>query len=429
MQTCIRVCGLALVLTGACAASVTAEVFRVAEMTTTQIERLDRTRTAVIMPGGILEEHGPYLPAYTDGYVNEFVSNRLAQAIAARPGWSVLMFPPLPIGVNGAQTLAGMLRYPGTYDVRETTLRDVYLDLSSALGDQGFRWIFVVSWHGAPPHHRALDQASLYFRARYDGRLVHLPGLLPVVDCQSTGSQPCPSSPLSADALAEEGFSPHAGVHEHGRVLFVRPDLVDPGYRSARSFTARGVSDLWRVSRQEGWAGYWGAPRHATAEDGRIRMEAFADRHVNFALRILDGLDDGELPRYASVWGPVWGSAFLWIVAALTFVWMALALRWALGFRNWRGRVRTQAERRLTLVVRHILPVLLMMGASILVLLGLRMLGYSLWMLRLPPDMGYPLMLLAVFTLLAAPLKLAVVAVSARRAARAAPDSVGESGA
>lgn len=47
------------------------QVLRAATMTTTDFAQLDRARTAVILPGGILEEHGPYLPSYSDGFVNE----------------------------------------------------------------------------------------------------------------------------------------------------------------------------------------------------------------------------------------------------------------------------------------------------------------------------------------------------------------------
>jgi hypothetical protein len=32
----------------------------------TRIEKLDRSKTVVIVPGGILEEHGPYLPSGSD---------------------------------------------------------------------------------------------------------------------------------------------------------------------------------------------------------------------------------------------------------------------------------------------------------------------------------------------------------------------------
>ncbi len=48
-----------------------AAVLHVAELTTGQIRDLDRAKTVVLLQGGILEEHGPYLPAHTDGILSE----------------------------------------------------------------------------------------------------------------------------------------------------------------------------------------------------------------------------------------------------------------------------------------------------------------------------------------------------------------------
>jgi Creatinine amidohydrolase len=95
-----------------------AQIYYVQEMNTAQIQNFDRLRTAVILVGGILEEHGPYLPSYTDGYVNEFIAHEVANAITARPGWKVLMFPSIPLGASGANGIGGKLHFPGTYDVR-----------------------------------------------------------------------------------------------------------------------------------------------------------------------------------------------------------------------------------------------------------------------------------------------------------------------
>jgi creatinine amidohydrolase/Fe(II)-dependent formamide hydrolase-like protein len=62
-------------------------------MNTRQIRSLDPQKTVVLIPGGILEEHGPYLPSYTDGYADEAYARELANAIVTRPGWTVVMFP------------------------------------------------------------------------------------------------------------------------------------------------------------------------------------------------------------------------------------------------------------------------------------------------------------------------------------------------
>ena len=93
----------------------------------------------------------------------------------------MLVFPQVAVGASGYNEVGGHFTFPGTYAVRPSTLRAVFMDLASELGDQGFRWIFVVHVHGAPRHNRVLDQAGDYFHDTYGGRMVHLWGLLPVV--------------------------------------------------------------------------------------------------------------------------------------------------------------------------------------------------------------------------------------------------------
>src|SRR5216684_2837860 len=135
---------------------VAAQVLRIAEMNTQQIRALNLQKTVVLIPGGILEEHGPYLPSYTDGYAIDAYTQELAKTIVARPGWTVVLFPQIPLGNDPANT-GGKRVFPGSYPIR-MTLRAVYMDLSNELGEQGFRWIFLVHNHGAPNHHKALNQ-------------------------------------------------------------------------------------------------------------------------------------------------------------------------------------------------------------------------------------------------------------------------------
>jgi hypothetical protein len=75
-----------------------AQVHKLGELNTGQIRALDRARTVVILTGGMMEEHGPYLPAYTDGYLSERMTQGLARAISARPGWNVVIFSGLGQG-------------------------------------------------------------------------------------------------------------------------------------------------------------------------------------------------------------------------------------------------------------------------------------------------------------------------------------------
>jgi len=271
-----------------------AQVYRVAEMNAAQIGALDRAHTAVILTGGILEEHGPLLPAGADTLMNEWWTQALAEAIVARPGWKVLLFPTIPLGASGANMIGGRHVFPGSYTVRPETERAVYMDLASALGEQGFRWIFVMHNHGSPLHNLMLDQAGDFFRDAYHGTMLNLPGLL----LGETGS----AKGRPAAVVKEEGqFEVHAGMSETSRILFLRPDLVAPAYATAAPNTADAPADAARIARAPGWQGYIGSPRLATSAFGAREMRERADLFNRAALAVLDGADPAQWTRLSAV--------------------------------------------------------------------------------------------------------------------------------
>lgn len=284
--------GLALRMLGVTMAGVAptaAQVQHVAQLNTIQIRSLDRVRTAVILPGGILEQHGPYLPSYTDGYINERLAAAVAEAVAARPGWNALMFPVIPLGTGGANEIGRRYVFPGTFAVRSETLRAVFMDWADELGEQGFRWVFIIHGHGAPSHNRMLDQAGDYFHDTYGGRMVHLCGLLPVGVAADQA--------LDTAAREQEGLAVHAGAAETGEIVFLRPELVSPLLPQAKSQRADDWTALVRVAREPSWPGYFGVPQLATAQRGARVYRAKEAAVVAYALKILDGTDPRELPR------------------------------------------------------------------------------------------------------------------------------------
>lgn len=84
MYRCQRFLAAGTLLAGAMflRQQVVAQVFRIAEMNTRQIQALNLQKTVVLIPGGILEEHGPYLPSYTDGYAIDAYTQELAKAMS-----------------------------------------------------------------------------------------------------------------------------------------------------------------------------------------------------------------------------------------------------------------------------------------------------------------------------------------------------------
>lgn len=278
------------------------QILRVAQMNVEQIRVLDKQKTVVLLPGGVLEQHGPHLPSFTDGYSNEWTTQKVAEAIAARPGWTVLVFPTIPLGHGGANIIGGKFVFPGSYGVRRSTLRSVFMDLAGELGEQGFRWVFIMHGHGDPHHNLILDQAGDFFRDTYGGRMVHLRGLQPTKEQFAVLRVAPPDLNLSdADKKEIGSLDLHAGFEETSRLMFVRPDLVDPGYSKLPSLTANQPGDLFQFSRPD-WLGYVGSPRLANVRYGKILQEYRAVKDAAIVTAIVEGrLDERDVPRYANI--------------------------------------------------------------------------------------------------------------------------------
>lgn len=273
-----------------CSITATAQIYRIAEMNTEQIRHLQRNKTVLLLPGGILEEHGPYLPSFTDGYWNERLTNDLAKAITTKPGWSVVIFPVIPLGNSGANDIGSKYSFAGTYAVRFATLRAIFLDLATELGEQGFKWIFVIHGHGAPNHNRALDQASDYFREIYGGHLVNLAGLIPVISAWD--------GKKSDRERQEDGLPIHAGMDETSMMLALRPDLVSPKYKTAKPQASDKMEGLIRIAQADGWPGYFGSPRLARRSQYEKGWQIAQQEAIRLALKILDGLDERQVIRF-----------------------------------------------------------------------------------------------------------------------------------
>lgn len=289
-------CVLLVLASLGCALDSRAQIQQVGELNTEQIRALDRAKTVVLLPGGMLEEHGPYLPAFTDGILSARLTSAIAAGvIAQKPDWTVLVFPPVSVGASGSNEIGGKYQFPGTYTVRPSTLRVMYMDLATELGEQGFRWIMVVHVHGSPLHIGALDDAGDFFHDTFGGQMVNLWGLLPVL-----GGWGSAMTVMTPEQERDDGVSLHGGADEHSMMLYLAPALVSDGFRNAPTFSGANYQQSFAVARQPDWPGYIGAPRHASAALGEHIWSGFSAAAVKTTVDILNGADPSTIPRYLS---------------------------------------------------------------------------------------------------------------------------------
>ena len=156
----------------------TSKIHKLEELTWPQIDALDRARTVFILPVGMLEEHGPHLPIGADTIGVSYESSATAARVSrALPDWHIVTMPALNFGHAGANVLGDRTIHPGTYAIRQTTLRSVVADLGSQLAQNGFRWIFVMSGHAAPTHNIALNEACDFVSETFQVTMLHLAAL------------------------------------------------------------------------------------------------------------------------------------------------------------------------------------------------------------------------------------------------------------
>src|SRR4030095_2440832 len=95
----------------------------------------------------------------------------------ALPEWKIVMMPPIHYGQGGANNLGNRPIHPGTYSIRQSTLRSLVADGGAAVAQKGSKWIFVANAHGAPIHNVALNEACDFVSDTFDVTMLHLTAL------------------------------------------------------------------------------------------------------------------------------------------------------------------------------------------------------------------------------------------------------------
>lgn len=197
-----------------------------AELTGTEFAALDRANTPVLVSCSPLEVHGPHLPVVTDNLEAEALCYRAAALFhEIHPEVQILHMPPIYVATD-------VIPHAGSVMFRSSTIIRVLEDLGRSLARQGFRHIWVASFHGGPRHFVSIETAADRVNRRYGARMVSLFSLLVK---RLTGGESHLAKFFAdiqgLDVSDLQGDS-HAGVVETSILLHLVPDLVARTYRN-----------------------------------------------------------------------------------------------------------------------------------------------------------------------------------------------------
>lgn len=255
------------------------------------IEKAAAQGAAVLLPIGIIEEHGPHLGLAVDTLIPHLLSILSKRNLESR-GIEALVAPSFYWGIS-----AGTAAFAGTFAVRPETMQAGIVDILASLKKWNFTHVFVINWHLDYRHCRVILEALQEARraTRVDARNVLLPSDLRRLklsggeDFILVQKAPPPEKPPGKYA------DYHAGSLETGIMLAFFPEYVDAALARKLEPTRLTVYDLQGLGRGDAETrklipqGYFGDPAGFDIEFARQFIEASA---VDIADTIADYLKE-----------------------------------------------------------------------------------------------------------------------------------------
>lgn len=261
---------------------------------------LDSQRGKVIlMPIGHTEQHGFHLPLLVDTVIIEAIAKGTAAASPLRAE----ALPVMPYGVSTHRPA-----FAGTMNAGGRAFEDFWLAVIDALVARGFDRFYLMSGHGgntsflvnivkyAGERHRRIFCATAYLHT----------------------SGPIGAAALEKYRTSKIGGMGHAGELETSFMLHLRPDLChmervadETDFVATPSYYMDWIEGGSLVANPP-WdddtkTGAYGAGSHATAEKGRLWLEAAIEEKTGHMEEIHEQHERREARRKAG-WG-LWGKA------------------------------------------------------------------------------------------------------------------------
>lgn len=124
------------------------------EMTWQEIDKKAKENALVILPLGVIEEHGYHLPLGTDIYLAVSQAWYIKDEME-KDGEACIIAPPYYWGTMAVVTK----NFPGSFTARPETIRMMILDILESLEHSGFQRVLTTNAHGDGLHQRTIWNA------------------------------------------------------------------------------------------------------------------------------------------------------------------------------------------------------------------------------------------------------------------------------
>jgi creatinine amidohydrolase len=241
----------------------------------TMVKRLaDASRVIVVLPVGVVEEHGAHLPLGVDSFAAEIYTVSAAPHLE-EAGYEVVVAPTINYGVARAA-----IDFPGTLSLEPETLRSMVVEIGRSLARHGLNRLVILNGHRDLHHMKALDDARAILTGNKTAQVL----------CVGFASDPEVTAACYRDGVRQFYKSPrpdregHGGESETSLALHSFPELVKteiigdlaPNFDYDVEAFRNETKDYGSLSDGRG---YFGWPQAATAETGE-RLVAIRGKNI-----------------------------------------------------------------------------------------------------------------------------------------------------
>ena len=255
-------------------------MLELAKISFPEVKRLaEGGRAVVILPIGVVEEHGAHLPLGLDSFAAEAYAAS-ATAHLEKAGYEVVVAPTIGYGVARAA-----MDFPGTLSLEPETLRSMVVEIGRSLARHGLHRLVILNGHRDRDHMQALDEARVILSKDANMQVLCV-GFTSdselTAACYREGVRQFYQSPRP-DREGHGGES-ETSVALHSFPQWVKREVIEglePNFDYDVEAFRNETKDYWTISDGRG---YFGSPRVARAETGKKLVDT---RGLNIARVIL----------------------------------------------------------------------------------------------------------------------------------------------
>jgi len=257
------------------------------ELSWKQIDELPRDKTIFFLNISPMEEHGPHLPVGTDFLtIKESTKQSIKKLSKEKPDLNYVLLPSVPLGFCEFNT-----DFPGSISTKGRVLKDIVLNIGESLGNYGFKYLVICTFHMAVVHLKAIYAAKNKLESKYDMEIVEPIGPY-FYNKESDKREP----KLGFDTSKEV----HGGFKETSLMRYLYPYLVDESYKKLQNIyrDITPVKSLGKKFKQLGIKeGYIGSPAKSDVDYGRWYFNETVNAITQATINLYEGKKNPELPK------------------------------------------------------------------------------------------------------------------------------------